>query len=69
VRGRTWHASQELTELGKGRLRVKVTLNNLEEIERWVLGFGEHATVIEPKELRERIGKIGRELAKRYSGA
>jgi hypothetical protein len=44
-----------------------MTLNNLEEVERWVLGFGEHATVIEPKELRQRGERIGRELARRCS--
>jgi len=66
VRGRRWHCSQELIELPKGRLRVKLRLNSLEEIERWVLGFGEHATVVEPEELSERIGKIGKELAGRY---
>ena len=27
VRGRRWHSSQELTELGAGRLRVKLRLN------------------------------------------
>jgi predicted DNA-binding transcriptional regulator YafY len=44
-----------------------MTLNNLEEVERWVLSFGKHATVAEPKDLRERVGRIGRELAKRYA--
>lgn len=67
VRARTWHASQELIEHQGGGLTVKMTLNNLEEVERWVLSFGAHATVIEPKQLRERVEKIGRELAQRYA--
>ena len=66
VRPQQWHWSEELTELPKGRLRVKFRLSSLEEVERWILGFGSHATVIEPKELRQRIGKIGRTLAERY---
>jgi proteasome accessory factor B len=66
VRGRTWHASQKLDDHPTGGLTMTMTLNNLEEVERWVLGFGEHATVIEPPELKERVGRIGRELAKRY---
>jgi len=65
VRPQHWHWSEELTELGKGRLRVKLQLSSLEEVERWILSFGVHATVIEPKELRERIGKIGKALAER----
>jgi predicted DNA-binding transcriptional regulator YafY len=48
-----------------GGLTMTMTLNNLEEVERWVLGFGGHATVVKPEELRERIGRIGRELAER----
>ena len=66
VRGRRWHSSQELTELPEGRLRVKLRLNSLEEVEGWALGFGTHATVIGPPKLRERVAKIGRELATKY---
>jgi predicted DNA-binding transcriptional regulator YafY len=66
VRGRTWHASQELTDRPDGTLLVGMRLNNLEEVTRWVLSFGDHATVIGPKELRQRIEKIGKELAQRY---
>ena len=66
VRARTWHASQELSELSHGRLRVKMTLNNLEEVERWVLGFGEHATVIGPKELKERVQKTAEKIQRKY---
>jgi predicted DNA-binding transcriptional regulator YafY len=63
------HWSEELTELPKGRLRVRLTLSSLEEVEQWILSFGAHATVIEPKELRERVGRIGNELAERYAAA
>lgn len=67
VRGRRWHSSQELRELPKGMLRVTVRLNNIEEIEKWVIGFGTHATVVRPKVLAERLRKTGEELAKRYA--
>jgi proteasome accessory factor B len=66
VRGRKWNSSQVLEDHPTGGLTMRMTLNNLEEVERWVLGFGKHATVVEPPELRERVGKIGRQLAKRY---
>jgi hypothetical protein len=55
VRGRRWHSSKGLTELGQGRLRVKLRLNSLEQVERWVLGFGNHATVVGLEELRQRL--------------
>jgi proteasome accessory factor B len=66
VRGRTWHGSQKLTNQPDGSLLVKMTLNNLDEVERWVLGFGEHARVIEPKELRERVEKTAQRIAQKY---
>jgi predicted DNA-binding transcriptional regulator YafY len=66
VRGRNWHASQVLKDHPTGGLTVKMTLNNLEEVEKWVLGFGEHATVIEPRELRERIARSARAVADKY---
>ncbi len=68
VRGRRWHETQELTKLSKGMLRVTLRLSNIEEVEKWVMGFGTHATVVEPEELRERLRKTGEEWAKRYGG-
>ena len=62
VRGRKGHASQELTDRPDGSLVVTMQLNNLEEVERWVLGFGEHATVVKPRELRERIEKTAKKI-------
>jgi len=66
IRGRRWHATQELTELPRGWLRMRLRLNNIEEVEKWVLSMGTHATVVRPRKLAERVGKIGRELAERY---
>jgi predicted DNA-binding transcriptional regulator YafY len=66
VRGRRWHASQQLTELPKGMLRVSLRLNNLEEVEKWVMGLGVHATVVRPLALRERLRKAATELVQRY---
>ena len=68
VRGRRWHSSQELTELAGGRLRVKLRLNSLEEVERWVLGFGKHATVVGPEDLRRRLFRATEDLWQRYGG-
>ena len=45
---------------------MKMTLNNLDEVEKWVLGFGEHATVIEPKALADRIRKTAQAIAGKY---
>src|SRR5262249_30054523 len=39
VRGRRLHSSQELTEMPGGMVRLRLRLNSLEEIERWVLSM------------------------------
>jgi len=66
VRPQHWHWSEELTELPKGRLRVKFTLSSLEEVEGWVLSFGEHATVVEPRELKDRLKETAKKVQGKY---
>ncbi len=66
LRGRLWHSSQQVTELPGGESRMRMRLSGLEEIERWVLSWGAHATVIQPQLLVERVGTIARALAGRY---
>lgn len=66
VRERRWHSSQELTDLPGGGVRVRLRLNNIEEVERWVLSWGSHATVIRPKLLTERLRLTALELIRRY---
>lgn len=55
LRGRRWHPSQVWTELPGGGSQLTMRLSCLEEIEQWVLSWGERATVIAPTELRQRI--------------
>jgi proteasome accessory factor B len=66
IRGRRWHSSQELIELPGGGARLRMLLSGLEEIERAVLSWGPHATVIRPLGLRDRLAKIAQELSARY---
>lgn len=66
IRGRKWYATQEFIELWSGCSRLQVRLNNIEEMERWVLSWGTHATVIRPIGLAERICKTVAELRQRY---
>jgi proteasome accessory factor B len=66
VRGRRWHATQEFTELPDGTSRLRLRLDNIEEMERWVLSWGTHATVVRPQELARRIQQTAAELEKRY---
>jgi predicted DNA-binding transcriptional regulator YafY len=45
---------------------MRMRLSGLEEVERWVLSWGTHATVIQPQLLVERVGAIVRALSGRY---
>ena len=66
IRGRKWHASQEITELPRRQLRLRLRLNSIEEAERWVLSWGTHATVVRPQALARRLRDTGHALHSRY---
>jgi len=66
---RQWHCSQRLTVLPGGGCQLRMRLNRLEEVERWILSWGTHATVIRPAELAKRMGAVARTLEKRYEDA
>lgn len=66
LRGRRWHASQQIQELPGGELRVTFLLDNLAEIEPWVLSWGAHATVIRPQQLAAAVTRTATALLERY---
>jgi len=66
IRGRKWHASQEITELPCRQLRLRLRLNSIEEAERWVLIWGTHATVVRPQALANRLCATAQALQSRY---
>ena len=66
VRERVWHESQEIKERASGSVEISMRLGTLQEAERWVLGWGAHAEVIAPRELRRRVGEISRQLVRTY---
>ena len=51
IREKRWHPSQELVELPDGVVELRLRLGSLQEVERWVLGWGGAASVIAPPEL------------------
>jgi predicted DNA-binding transcriptional regulator YafY len=67
VEERHWHPSQKIKHLTGGGAELSLTLGNLEEVERWILSWGNHAEVLAPAELRGRIQKTVAALAKTYS--
>lgn len=62
-----WHASQELQPQADGSVRAEFQLSSTEEIMRWLLGFGRHAVVLEPDELREALRAEAAAVAAHYA--
>lgn len=60
------HHSEKISKLKDDSLIYEVKVNGIEEISRWILGFGENAEVLEPKELREKVKTTIENLRKIY---
>jgi len=67
VREKKWHHSQEVRELGNGEIEVAFELSSFVEIVLWILGWGEHAKAVSPKELVEEVKRVVGSLRERYS--
>lgn len=57
VRTRRVHPSQELLPIAHGGVRMTMMIGDLTELATWILGFGETAMVVEPKDLVDRVTK------------
>ncbi len=62
IREKKWHDSQQLRELPRGRVELRLKLSSLAEVERWVLNWGGNATVVRPKELVESVRRAARKI-------
>jgi proteasome accessory factor B len=62
IREKRWHPSQELRELKGGGVELRLKLSSLGEIQRWVLGWGGSAVVVQPPELVESIRRAARQI-------
>ena len=64
-----WHPDQNLTRQQDGSLLFEITLGSTEEIKSWILSFGRHAEVLQPKTLREEVTQEIRQMAQQYKTA
>ena len=55
IREKQWHPSQKLKECRNGDIEFTIKLSSLIEVQRWILGWGGNAIVLEPKELKEGV--------------
>ncbi len=67
VSERTWHESQRFRQVKDGSATLELELGGLEEIERWVLSWGSHVEVLEPRELADRVRNQAQSVAQLYA--
>ena len=66
MRERSWHPTQKVISKPDGIIELQLHVALTPELLQWVLGFGAHATVIEPIELRHSIAEEASRLTARY---
>lgn len=65
----TWHRTQQVSWDDDGCVLYEATVDGLDEIVWWVLGYGPEATVLEPPELRRRVADMARRMLDLYKRA
>ncbi|PYS16308.1 MAG: hypothetical protein DMG15_02620 [Acidobacteria bacterium] len=55
MRSRVWHPSQQVREIGNGRISMKMHVGGEFELVSWILSFGPSAVVVSPERLRRRV--------------
>lgn len=68
VRERKWHPSQEIENQADGSLIITFRVSSWREVKQWVLSYGHHAQVLEPKSLREEVAREIAQMKKVYLG-
>lgn len=66
VRERRWHLTQEIQEHPDGSLTLRLVVGGLNDLKRWVLGYGKGAVVKEPPELVEMVREEVDGMSKQY---
>ena len=61
-----WHKTQRVKFNEDGSLDFRVTVSGLNEISWWILGYADHAVVIEPAELRQIVARRAVQTASHY---
>jgi proteasome accessory factor B len=62
IRERTWHPSQQLTELTEGRVELSFSCGQSWEVSAWVASCRHWVEVLEPKGLRRELCELGEAL-------
>ncbi len=66
VREQRWHHSQKILNDDGSTVTAEFELSSTVEFKRWILGFGRHATVLEPAQFAEEIAEEMAEAGRNY---
>ena len=67
IREREYHPQQKpLQELDDGGLILRFPASGLNEIARWIMGYGSHARALQPPELRALISSHVEKMSEIY---
>ncbi len=61
-----WHKNQQCEFLDDGSLRFRVTVDGLNEISWWIMGYGDQVRVIRPKKLARSIKSTAQKIMNLY---
>jgi proteasome accessory factor B len=61
-----WHRSQREEFVPGGGVDLKFVVDGLDEIVRWILGFGAEVEVLEPAALRDRLYRVASQIAETH---
>ncbi len=67
VAERVWHESQRIHAKRDGSIILELELAGLEEIERWILSWGEHVRVLAPSKLIDVVRASAASITELYS--
>lgn len=67
VSERKWHKSQKMTPANDGSSVLSLNVGLAPDLEKWILGWGDHAEVLEPTALREKLKARTARMASLYS--
>jgi proteasome accessory factor B len=64
---RRWHPSQRLDSKSDGGAELTLEVSLAPDLENWILGWGEHAEVIAPDRLREKVASTAAAMQAIYA--
>jgi len=67
IRSGVHHPREKVEAESDESVIYRVKVSGTEEIQRWILGFGNQAEVLEPESLRTELRQIGKSLSEVYS--